>query len=76
MTRHRQHRILMWALAIGGMAVAPAAFAYVDLSTGSMLIQALLGAMAVAGTLVRMYWSKLVGFLRRNPKEDASEHHR
>ncbi|MFO1206840.1 MAG: hypothetical protein U1E63_14170 [Burkholderiales bacterium] len=58
------------------MAFAPAAFAYVDLSTGSMLIQALLGAIAVAGTVARMYWSKLVGFLRRDAKEDASEHDR
>ena len=74
MTQHGPHRVAVWVVAIGGMAFAPAAFAYVDLSTGSMLIQALLGAIAVAGTVARMYWSKLVGFLRRDAKEDASEH--
>lgn len=76
MTQHRPHRVLVYALAVGGMAFAPAAFAYVDLGTGSMLIQALLGAIAVAGTLVRVYWSKLVGLLRRGTKEGASEHDR
>jgi hypothetical protein len=68
---------LVWASGIGCIAFPGIAFAYVDLSTGSVLIQAILGAIAVGGTLVRVYWTKLVGLLRRSPaSEDASEDER
>jgi hypothetical protein len=76
MTDRKPHGVLPWSMAIIGMAFSPAALAYVDLSTGSMLIQALIGAVAVAGTLLKVYWTKLVGFLRRSGKEGASEERR
>jgi len=36
----------------------------VDLGSGSVLIQAALGAIAVAATGIRVYWSKLTSLFR------------
>jgi hypothetical protein len=45
------------------MTSAPAAFAYLDPGTGSMIIQGLIAAIAMAGVTARMYWSKLQSVL-------------
>lgn len=35
------------------------AYAYLDPGTGSMILQGILGAIAVAGAVVSVYWTKL-----------------
>ena len=68
----RALRILVWASGIGCITFPTAALAYVDLSTGSVLIQAVLGATAVGGTLVKVYWAKVIGLLRRGTTREGS----
>lgn len=41
------------------------AAAYVDLGSGSILVQAAIGAVAVCVTAVKVYWSRISSFFRR-----------
>jgi hypothetical protein len=39
-------------------------FAYLDPGTGSMLVQLLVGGLAAAGVAAKLYWRRLMSFLR------------
>jgi hypothetical protein len=58
------------------------AYAYLDPGTGSMLVQGLLAAIAVASATVAAFWTRIVRFFRaqRNPgrsvKGDDPDSHR
>ena len=43
---------------------APAAYAYLDPSTGSMIVSAIVGILATAGLVIKNYWYKLKSFFR------------
>ena len=45
------------AVALGGF--APSAFAYLDPSTGSMILSAIVGIIATVGLALKTYWYKL-----------------
>jgi len=45
---------------------APSAFAYLDPSTGSMILSAIVGLLATAGLVFKNYWYKLKSFFRGN----------
>jgi hypothetical protein len=45
------------AIALGGF--APSAFAYLDPSTGSMILSAIVGIIATVGLALKTYWYKL-----------------
>jgi|TARA_B100001093_G_C25902882_1_gene625251 O-antigen/teichoic acid export membrane protein len=49
------------------------AFAYIDPGTGSILLQALLGALAAAGAAISIYWSKFKSFFKKKPKDDQKD---
>lgn len=38
------------------------AFAYLDPGTGSMVLQAILGAVAIAGATISVYWQRVRAF--------------
>lgn len=46
------------------------AMAYIDPGTGSLMLQAAIGAVAVALVAIKGYWHKLKGMFSR-PKDDA-----
>lgn len=48
---------------------APAAFAYLDPGTGSALLQGILGALAAAAVVIKLYWYRLLRLLglRKKP---------
>ena len=52
-------------LALVLLATAPDLFAYLDPSTGSMIISAIVGIFASIALAVKTYWYKLKGFFRR-----------
>lgn len=52
---------LFWALA----GLAPDAHAYLDPSTGSMILSAIVGLFATLGLAVKTYWYKLKNLVRR-----------
>ena len=48
-------------------------FAYLDPGSGSMILQLILAGLASVAVIVRVFWSKIKGFLGLNkPKEDIS----
>lgn len=57
-----RHRRL--AAFLGLMGFAGPALAYLDPSTGSMILSAVIGLFATAGLAVKTYWYKLKGFFR------------
>ena len=44
------------------------AHAYIDPGSGSIIIQAILGAIAAVGTTVSIYWTKIKKFFTKNKK--------
>ena len=59
--------------AIALSAFAPAAHAYLDPSTGSMILSAIIGVFATAGLLIKNYWYKLKSFFRGGKAEQGNE---
>lgn len=47
------------------LTVAPPAFAYLDPSTGSMILSAIVGMFATLGLALKTYWYKLKSLFRR-----------
>ena len=45
------------------------AYAYIDPGTGSMLLTALIGAIAAAGAAISLYWSKVKSFFSKKKKD-------
>lgn len=54
------------------LASSPPAFAYLDPSTGSMVVSAIVGIFASIALAVKTYWYKIKGFFRRDGKPDSS----
>ena len=44
--------------------------AYLDPGSGSMFLQILLGGTAAIGIILKLYWGRLLVFLRIRPKDD------
>ena len=66
----------MWSrlpvLAISLLAISPPAFAYLDPSTGSMVVSAIVGIFASIALAVKTYWYKIKGFFKRDNKQDST----
>ncbi len=48
------------------------AYAYLDPGTGSMLLQLLLGGVAGAMVVGKLYWQRITAFFGRQPAQSAS----
>jgi hypothetical protein len=53
----KRSEMLVTAIALGSF--APSVFAYLDPSTGSMILSAIVGIMATVGLALKTYWYKL-----------------
>jgi len=51
----------------------PPAFAYLDPSTGSMILSAVVGLFATLGLAVKTYWYKLKAFFRPEDQLDRPD---
>ncbi len=49
------------------LTLAPAAEAYLDPSTGSLILSAIVGLIATIGLAVKTWWYKIKSLFRRNP---------
>ena len=58
------------AVALSLTLFAPSAFAYLDPSTGSMILSAVVGLFATAALAVKTYWYKLKSFFRERSAEE------
>jgi len=52
----------------------PTVFAYLDAGTGSMLVQLVVGGVAAAAVAVKLFWYKILRFLRiRKPEPEPEQ---
>ena len=58
------------AVALALILFAPSAFAYLDPSTGSMILSAVVGLFATAALAVKTYWYKLRSIFRQRRAEE------
>ncbi len=63
MTLFTRRQILVLA-AIGLLTFAPPVFAYLDPSTGSMILSAIVGLFATMALAIKTYWYRLKAFFR------------
>jgi hypothetical protein len=61
----RRGRLALIAVALFLLAVTPPAFAYLDPSTGSMVVSAIVGIFASIALAVKTYWYKIKALFRR-----------
>ena len=59
------------AIALAGF--APSAFAYLDPSTGSMILSAILGIFATVGLALKTYWYKFKSLFRSKSPQPPAE---
>lgn len=70
MTSHK--RILQSAaLALALLTAARPAYAYLDPSTASMVISAIVGLLATASLAIKSFWYKLRSFVRNDEVDDS-----
>jgi hypothetical protein len=60
----RPNRSVLVVAGLALAAFASPAFAYLDPSTGSMIISAIVGILATLGLAIKTYWYKLKSFFR------------
>jgi len=70
-TGRQPSNFTLCSLAVSLLLVSPGVFAYLDPSTGSMVISAIVGIIASIALALKTYWYKLKGFFKRNQKPDA-----
>lgn len=64
---------LQTAVLLSLLLAAPGAWAYLDPSTGSMILSAVIGMFATAALAIKTYWYKLKGLFRRaRPASDGT----
>jgi hypothetical protein len=71
-TLNKNH-IASLAMIVLLVAYAPAAHAYLDPSTGSMIVSALVGIFASIALAVKTYWYKLKNLFRRSEGSNPSD---
>jgi len=59
-------------LVLSMLLISPAAFAYLDPSTGSMVVSAIVGIFASIALAMKTYWYKIKRLLKRNSKPEPS----
>lgn len=68
----RLRTVWLAVIALGMLCVSPVALAYLDPSTGSMVVSAIVGIFASIALAVKTYWYKIKGFFRRGEKQDST----
>lgn len=65
-------RLLFAWMFLVSLTMAAPAHAYLDPGTGAMLLQGLLGGIAGALVVLRLYWSKVKAFFRKGEPPAAA----
>ena len=71
MNENARNSVLLFILLSFGF--VESAQAYLDPSTGSMLLSALIGMFATLGLVVKTYWYKLKSLFRKTTQEQNKE---
>ncbi len=64
--------LFLLSLVLMLLLVSPGAFAYLDPSTGSMVVSAIVGILASIALALKTYWYRIKAFFRRDGKQDSS----
>ncbi len=64
-------RATLIAVGVLLLAFSPAAFAYLDPSTGSMVVSAIVGIFASIALALKTYWYKIKGLFKRDRKAQS-----
>jgi hypothetical protein len=72
MQQHRLSRFTLIGLAALLLSFSPIASAYLDPSTGSMVVSAIVGIFASIALALKTYWYKIKGLFSRNKKEEPA----
>jgi hypothetical protein len=67
MLRRQLTRDIRILALIALLSLAPAAEAYLDPGTGSLILSAIVGLLATIGLAVKTGWYRIKSFFRRNP---------
>lgn len=67
-------RVLWLAVAAIVATIGPA-HAYLDPGTGSIILQAIIGGLAMGAVTARLYWAKITGFFKRRPAGSSGRSH-
>lgn len=77
MSKRKEHRVLKPRLVVAALIVMllipVSALAYLDPTTGSMLISAIVGLFASLVLAIKTYWYRIKGFFKRKPAETNSD---
>ena len=65
-------RLHLAGLVLFLLTASPSAFAYLDPSTGSMVVSAIVGIFASIALALKTYWYKIKGWFRRGGKKETS----
>jgi len=65
-------RPVLATLGLGLLFFPPVVFAYLDPTTGSMVVSAIVGIIASIALAVKTYWYKIKGFFKRDNKTDST----
>jgi hypothetical protein len=61
------------ALTLGLGSISPAAHAYIDPGTGSILLQGLIATFAAAAAAAGVYWERIKNFFMRRGRETPTD---
>ena len=67
---NKSNRITLMVTSIALLLVSPSALAYLDPSTGSMVVSAIVGIFASIALAVKTYWYKIKGWFRKDSKQE------
>lgn len=70
--QRQRHSALLFTVFCALAGLAPEAQAYLDPSTGSMILSAIVGLFATIGLALKTYWYKLRNLLTRRPDTGLS----
>jgi len=77
MNKFKTHRVLkprlIMAVMITLLLMPVSALAYLDPTTGSMLISAIVGLFASLALAIKTYWYRIKGFFKRKPAETGPD---
>ncbi len=66
-------KLIFGLILLGTIGVTSPAYAYLDPGTGSMLVQMLLGGVAGALVVGKLYWHQVKDFFGRGPQKNSGQ---
>ena len=70
--QNRFSKPTLFLIAAALLTASPAAFAYLDPSTGSMVVSAIVGIFASIALALKTYWYRIKAFFKREDKKEAA----